>query len=193
MKFGVKSGLRTTAGLAGLVLSGLAVSGLVFSGGAAAEPTSAYTSLNQKTCKTIDKAKDGDGEWTISRCGGRHGWQVFIDYDDARDQLRLARSGKEFRLNHGVATFNSLGPRIEWRMAAAGAPAYALIYRVRWKDQATNKQRSRLVVVRLSKAGACRMGSVDSHMTEMNRRARRLADNSARGFVCGRDKPVEVR
>ncbi len=177
-------GARLAAGVAALVLT---------CGAAAAQPTSVYTSLNQKSCKTTDRAKAGDGEWTISRCRGRDGWQVYLDYDDARDQLRLGRDGKSFRLNHGVATFNALGPRIEWRSAAPGQRAYALIYRVRWTDHVTKKPRARLVVVRLSAAGACRMGSVESHMTDMNRRARHLADKRAPGFVCGRDQPLEVR
>ena len=162
-------------------------------GAAQAQPVSVYTKINEASCKTLQRAKPGEGEWSISRCPGRGGWQVFLDYDDAREQLRLKRAGQSYRLPHGVATFSSLGSVVEWRAPARGAPPNALIFRVRWKDQNTQKRRSRLMVVHLSPAGACVMGSVDSHMGDMNLRARHLADRHAAGFVCGRDAPAHVR
>jgi hypothetical protein len=160
---------------------------------AQAKPVSVYTKIDEKNCKTVQRAKEGDGEWTISRCKGRGGWQVFLDYDDAREALRLVRGGKEYRLPHGVGTFNSLGATIEWRASAKGAPAGVLIFRVRWKDQHTKKRRARLVVVRLGAEGACIVGTVDAHMTAINLRARRLADRHAGKFRCGRDKPIKLR
>ena len=160
---------------------------------ASAEPASVYTSVQQKDCKTIRKAAAGDGEWVVNRCPGRDGWRVFVDYDDAREALRLQRGGKDFRLPHGVGTFNSLGLRIEWRAPRKRAAATALIFRVKWKDQHTKKRRSRLVVVRLAPEGACVVGTVDAHTSAMNLRARHLADTRAGSFACGRDRPIEVR
>ncbi len=160
---------------------------------AQAQPVSVYTKIDEKNCKTIRRAKDGDGEWTISRCKGRNGWQVFLDYDDAREALRLMRGTQEYRLPHGIGTFNSLGSTIEWRAPARGAPASVLIFRVRWKDLHTKKPGARLVVVRLGAEGACVIGTVDAHMTAINLRARRMADRYAGKFRCGRDKPIKVR
>jgi hypothetical protein len=158
-----------------------------------AEPVSTYTSVQQKDCKTVRKAAAGEGEWVVTQCRGHDGWEVFVDYDDAREALRLRRGGKEYRLPHGVSTFNSLGPRVEWRSPKKKAPATALIFRVTWKDLHTKKPRARLVVVRLAPTGACVVGTVDAHASAMNLRARHLADTRAATFACGRDTPVKVR
>jgi hypothetical protein len=50
---------------------------------------SQYTSL--KDCKVTELRED-EG-WSVSRCAGPGGYDLFVDYDDARDDLRLKRPG----------------------------------------------------------------------------------------------------
>jgi len=52
-------------------------------------------------------------------------------------------------------------------------------------------KRKRLVVTRLSPGGTCQIGYVDTHANaDANELARKLADDHAREFHCGKDKPI---
>lgn len=150
-----------------------------------AQPVSVYTPIEQKDCKVIKKAAPGDGEWAITRCGGIDGWHVHVDYDDAREYVRLVRPGVDLKLPHGVATFSTVGPKLEWRRQSASGPIYAVIYRVRWKDPTTKRTRSRLVVAKLDGWKGCVVAYVESSVRNMNARARQVADTDAQGFTCG--------
>lgn len=82
---------------------------------------SRYTSL--KDCKVVDSKEEED--WSVSRCDGLGGYSLFVDYGDARDDLRLVPpGGKPVPLEltaHGGGGFNALADTVEWRGEGAGA------------------------------------------------------------------------
>jgi hypothetical protein len=85
---------------------------------------------------------------------------------------------------------------IEWRIATppGGKPRpFATI--LRWSVQRENDEHDSsgqvLVVTRLGPGGVCHVGYVDGRANpDANALAQRLADEKARGFRCGTDRPT---
>ena len=131
------------------------------------------------TCKAVEVKEDED--WSVSKCEAPAGFTVFLDYGDARDDLRLKpRGGKEVSLgmsNAGGGGFNTLGPTFEWRGRGAGAAfvPHALIVRNAVSDDPEHSERQtsmRAVIdlTRLCIAALVRPGP------DQNERARAIAD-----------------
>ena len=53
-----------------------------------------YTSTAEKACKSVDKAKEGDGDWVVLSCPGRAGLVVSITEDDLRTTVSAGRTIK---------------------------------------------------------------------------------------------------
>ena len=144
---------------------------------------SLYTSF--KTCKVVKSGESVGEDWSISRCAGLGGYDLFLSYDDARDDLTLLHKGSPptelglFGLSGGG--FSSLGDTAEWRGNGSGigfAPT-ALIVRhvVSENSDKAERQTSKLLVVDL--AQRCVVGQVRPQAGQ-NEAARAIADGPRR-------------
>ena len=167
----------------------------VTSGPVAAQPRSAYTDLGQTACRLLEKAPDGEGgDWARFECAGFGPYRVLLDYDDLRESLRIETPTGGYRLAHGIASFNRLGPKLEWRYeAGARDRPYAVIFRVYAQRGSNDPERSFLFVARTRLANGCIVARVaGSAKPNANVIARRLADTRARRFNCGLDARIDV-
>lgn len=140
-------------------------------------PVSQYTSL--KNCKVID---DGGGEdWSISRCRGLGGYDLRVNYFDARDSLEVLRGGKvigEMPLwLRGGGGFNAVGDTAEWRGTMQGGvfTPRALILRNHVIRDTDQPDRSHGVLEVIDLERGCMAGSVEP-LAGQNEAARAIAD-----------------
>jgi hypothetical protein len=157
-----------------------------------------YTPLDLDKCRhTKGRDVEDYGSW---RCLGHHGIPVYASAGDQRTYVSFGRNAaKEIAARETLASFNSEGKTIEWRIErrANGKPrAFATI--LRWNTTVTGRDDKQvrgqvLVVTRLGPGGVCHVGYVDgSANANANELAAKLADERARTFRCGKDKPVIV-
>ena len=85
--------------------------------------------------------------------------------------------------------FNSLGPRVEWRMRD-GKPFATIL---RWLTEANTDGKSVkqnwLVVTKLGDKDACHIAYIDTKYADANEVARQRADERAAAFNCAKDMP----
>lgn len=157
-----------------------------------------YTPLDLDKCKhTKGREVEDYGSW---RCTGYNGTLVLVSAGDQRTYVSFGpNAAKEIAAGETLASFNSEGKTIEWRIerGSHGKPrAFATI--LRWNTTATGSDDRQvrgqvLVVTRLGPGGVCHIGYVDGRANaNANELAVRLADERARTFQCGKDKPVIV-
>lgn len=164
--------------------------------------SSEYTELNFKTaCTTIAMAGPEDGDWADSVCAGWRGYPVFVFYGDARESWHYGfyPPGEDRPPTESFGPFNSAGPKIEWRIETEGevAKPFATIHR--WTvSEPEDSEKSRDVLV-IEKVGSpdgqegCVVGYVvATGDPKANEKARKIADEKARAFVCGTDKSVRI-
>lgn len=159
----------------------------------AAEISSAYTDFDfSKGCKTIAKAEEGEGDWLDAVCEGYAGFPVHASEGDARQSIFYGFQPKEWPWE-SFSGFNHAGPKIEWRLD--GGKPFAVIHR--WFVQNSETEQTQVLVV--EKVGqkadrqGCAVGLVlASGNAAANETARKIADESARDFKCGKDKPQRV-
>lgn len=186
-----------------IVLSGLILAvSLALAGGAAAQSSSAatgaveraYTPLDLKKCKHKPGREVEDyGSW---RCAGFSGIDVYVTAGDQRSYISYgANAVKERAAQQTLASFNSEGKTIEWRIERlpdGKARPFATI--LRWNTTVLDKDDNNvagqvLVVTRLGPGGVCHVGYVDGRANpNANELAVQLADTHARTFKCGKDK-----
>jgi hypothetical protein len=160
---------------------------------------SAYTSYDTKACPhRVGRDPEDYGEW---RCKGL-GMAVLVSAGDQRMTMSFGPHAKdEPAAGQTLQGFNDVyKARIEWRLMretrGRGRPFAAI---VRWNtflldardtpDRAVRGQV--LVVTRLGPGGVCHIGYVDALANgNANALARNIADERARAFDCGTDKPI---
>ena len=165
---------------------------------------SAYTSFDAKTCKH-EKGTDVEdyGSW---RCPGYQGMRVLLSAGDQRMFVSYGPSRKnDLATEQTFPGFNDVYEgTVEWRIEkpVKGKPRpFATI--LRWNvvtpedsEKATGpvKPTGRvLVVTRLGPGGLCHVGYVDARANpDANELARKLADEHARTFMCGKDNRMVV-
>jgi hypothetical protein len=156
---------------------------------------SATTKLDLDKCRHKPGAVDEDyGEW---RCKGYGGIAVYVSAGDQRIYVSFGRTAKKERAaEQTLASFNGEGDRIEWRGVRGKdgkLKPFATI--MPWsttvsKDDETVRGQI-LVVTRLGPGGVCHVGYVDARANaDADMLARKIADESARAFKCGVDKPI---
>jgi len=169
---------------------------------AAQDAESHYTSTAEKACKTIDKAKESEGDWVVLGCPGRAGLVIRITEDDLRTTVSAGRTqaaaDDEPAAGQGFPPFNRVGDTLEWRGVKGGAP-FALIQRWFLSDSQNPDADGRprpvglMVVTRLPPGPACHVAYVDVRANpDANALARRAADEHARTFRCGTDEILVV-
>ena len=177
------------------VLAVAACAGLSSMPARAQSVESAYTALDLDKCRhTAGKGDEDYGEW---RCAGYGGVAVYVSAGDQRSYVSYGRNAKnEPAAKQTLASFNGEGKRIEWRperSANGKLKPFATI--MRWSTTVSSGDEpvrgQVLVVTRLGPGGVCHVGYVDGEANpDANALAQKLADEHARKFRCGADKPM---
>ena len=184
-------------GLATLVLAGLCHAA------AAGAISSAYTDIDaEKDCTTFASAAEGEGDWANLVCSGYRGYPVLIYSADLRESVfyGFPPGGDLAPAWESFSAFNSTGARIEWRIDTDNGRSvpFAAIHRwfVSADPENPDKQIEVLVVEKVGQMherDGCAVGLVlATGNPEANEAARKLADERARNFTCGADKPAIV-
>ena len=174
--------------------------------GALAQPMAApggiervYTPLDLDKCKHRRGREVEDyGSW---RCTGHAGIAIHVSAGDQRTTVSYGpNAANEPAASQTLAAFNSEGKTIEWRIARSKGQPHVFATILRWNtttidmdDDSKQVRGQVLVVTRLGPGGVCHVGYVDGRANpDANELARRIADENARGFKCGKDKPVTL-
>jgi hypothetical protein len=163
---------------------------------------SQYTSFDAKSCRHQkgSAAEDG-GSWL---CPGYQQLGVRLAAGDQRMYVSYGNASKDDRArSQTFPGFNSVYQgTVEWRLekqADGKLRPFATI--LRW-NIVTDADREKatgpiapsgrvLVVTRLGPGGVCHVGYVDAKANpDANELARRIADEHARAFKCGKDKRI---
>jgi len=153
-------------------------------------------------CKTVEEAKDGEGDWVVRTCEGRAGYLVLLNEDDLRTTISvgtsITRAKNEPAASQSFGPFNSAADTIEWR-GLTGAKPFAIIQRWTLADIEHEDKEGRpagvdlLIVTRLPPGPVCHVAYVDAQANEdAVALARTAADDSARKFRCGADQVLVV-
>lgn len=182
-------------------ISGVAGAALIFAGLAAVpavcQPAAkANTVLDFKRCHYISGRNIED--YGVYRCAGYAGIEVRLSAGDQRMQVSFGRhAAEEPAARQTFPAFNSVSEgAIEWRLDLQehGRPRpFAAIMRWNVKQDESHRPSngSVLVVTRLDQGHVCHVGYVDARANpDANELARRIADENARRFQCGKDKPI---
>jgi hypothetical protein len=178
----------------------LGLAGLVaLAGSAGAQPVGsverAYTSLDLSKCSHKRGREVEDyGSW---RCAGYGGNSVFVSAGDQRTYISYGpKPADTVAAGETLAAFNSEGKTIEWRIERRNGRPVPFATILRWnttvmQDDGDTVRGQVLVVTRIGPGGVCHVGYVDARANpNANALAVQLADERARGFKCGKDKPV---
>jgi len=159
---------------------------------------SQYTSFDAKKCKHRQGTAIEDyGSWL---CPGYQKLRVLLSAGDQRMHVTYGNWKKDdIASSQTFPGFNSVYEgTVEWRIEKlpnGKTRPFATILRWNTRTEADAKRddgRStgrRLVVTRLNPGGICHVGYVDARIPGANEAARKLADEKARNFKCGKDHP----
>ena len=162
----------------------------------------AYTKFDAKQCKHTKGTEVEDyGTW---RCPGYEKLPVWLAAGDQRMYVSFGNWKKDdIALSQTFPGFNDVYEgTVEWRIekgATGKTRPFATI--LRWnlitasdQEKATGPMKASgrvLVVTRLGPGGVCHVGYVDARANpDANELARKIADEHARRFRCGKDKPT---
>jgi hypothetical protein len=162
---------------------------------------SATTAFNVDKCPhTAGSAPEDGGVW---RCKGYGGIAVVMSEGDIRVHVSFGpRALREPAASETLGAPNGEGTSIEWRIARerdGKRRPFATI--MHWttrvmvdasKDDEEGTVRGEvLVVTRLGPGGVCHVGYVDGRQNpNADDLAREIADQHARSFRCGKDRPI---
>ena len=132
---------------------------------------SAYTMLDLRRCRTLEIIPEGES--VRRRCPGLAGIPLFVNEGDGRSEIDAGIDDGRWE---SLPRFNTIGDRIEWRLA--GGRPFAIIYRLRLAATENAPAGSALIVEAIGRRGApgCRIGVVEGALSDANARARALAD-----------------
>ena len=157
---------------------------------------STYTSTAPKDCR-VTSAGNGVDDSTIRVCPGKAGLVVLVSEDDLRETVSVGRNrvaaAKEPAAQAGFGPFNSTTMTVEWR-ALDGKP-FAIIQRWHIADNSDEDKNGRpiakpmLAVTRLPPGPVCHVAYIEVKANpDAHELARKAADETARGFKCGKDE-----
>ncbi|RWC87896.1 MAG: hypothetical protein E5V58_21125 [Mesorhizobium sp.] len=167
----------------------------------AGDISSVYTDLDwEKDCVTYAQAAEGEGDWASLACSGYRGYPVLIGYDDARESLFYGFPSSDMSsVWESFSGLNTAGPKVEWRIETNGDVAipFAVIHRREVsKPDGEDKPIQVLVVAKVAQPDTqqgCTVGLVlATGNPQANDQARKLADEKAKTFACGKDKRVLI-
>lgn len=136
------------------------------------------------------------------KCPGYKGYPFYFEEEDVRQSVHFGHLSEKILVGAGetFAVFNHIGDTIEWRLDEKGTPRATILRytmenqnpRIFELDKAFYGQV--LVVSRIGQPDdmtGCVTAYVDAlENKDADRLARRLADEQAPNFPCGRQKPV---
>lgn len=176
----------------------LALAAALASPAAAQQIVSEYTDLEaDKHCSTFSGGDSFEGDWANLTCSGWRGYPVLIYYGDARESLfyGFPPDGDLAPAWESFDSFNHAGPKIEWRIETDGSRSIPFATIHRWFVNVNDGEKPVEVLV-VEKVGqvhgrdGCAVGYVvATGNANANEKARRIADEIARDFLCG-DQPV---
>jgi hypothetical protein len=148
---------------------------------------SAYSSTAAAHCWLDGPGRIEDSPTRL--CRGKATLVVLVGKDEARDSISVGRDRNDAEKQPAAQTsfgpFKQALPGIEWRIA--GGNPFAIIQRWRMIDVPDAKPL--LVVSRLPPGAVCPVAYVDAAANpDADELARKAADESARGFTCGKDQ-----
>jgi hypothetical protein len=193
---GVHAGMRarrsTPMTTARWILPTLAlVAGLASAPPAFAGFNSAYTDINLDQC-TVINADDFGASWA---CPGYKGYPLYIAEGDLRFMISYGFDAQnEPAAGQTPPPFNTLGPKLEWRLsnASGGFKPIATIVRYFTADPETGEDKGQvLVVTQLLEGQTCHIAYIDALANpNANELAREAADKAGK-FDCANDD-VEI-
>jgi hypothetical protein len=180
---------------------GVLIALAVISAPAAGEPIEfVYTKFDSKTCKhTKGRGLENYGSWL---CAGLGNVPVRLSAVDQRMQVTFGNGKDDLASSQTFPGFNDVYEgTVEWRIEKTAGRARPFATILRWnvvtptdRDKATSPSKASgrvLVVTRLGPGGVCHVGYVDAKANpDANELARKLADETARTFKCGKDKRI---
>jgi hypothetical protein len=157
---------------------------------------STYTSTAPRDCR-VSSAGNAVDDSTIRVCPGKAGLVVLVSEDDLRETVSVGRNraaaASEPAAQFWFGPFNSTSTTVEWR-AVDGKP-FAIIQRWHIADNSDQDKKGRpiakpmLIVTRLPPGAVCHVAYIDVQANpNANELARKAADETARGFKCGKDE-----
>ena len=159
--------------------------------GAALANSSVYTDLDLGKCREEPPDADDPLKSGVWWCEGLDGIPVRVAEGDLRQMVSYgSKAADEPAATQTIGPFNHVGAKIEWRLDAAGRPVATIL---RFDTDSDGRPGSALVVTRLGPPGqVCQVGTVNALANpDANQIARDIADNTATGFVCGKDTVLE--
>jgi hypothetical protein len=147
---------------------------------------SVYTSMNPKTCKTLEVDNEGAG-WSVQQCPGVAGYKLHITEGDLRQTIEVVKpDGSKHDLNLanlvGGGGFSSVGEKAEWRVknqSGRQTPTALIVrFNVSENPEDSTKITSYLAVAKITPQEICLTDKVKP-VPKANEKARQLADNSA--------------
>jgi hypothetical protein len=160
---------------------------------AAAANDSAYTDFDLKACKEVEPAPaPGDGEGSaVYECKGHKGLPVTFAEGDLRSFVAFGKDGRNHcAFRQTFSGFNSVGNRVEWRLKDGQPIAAILRWSVSYDSENSEKQKSWLVISKLSERDSCQMAFVEGGYPNANEKARDIADAMAEGYSCETGQPT---
>jgi hypothetical protein len=150
---------------------------------------SAYTDIDLDLCLVLD-ADDFGASWS---CPGYKGYPLMVTEGDLRFSL-IYGFGARMADGQTLPPFNTLGPKLEWRLSNALGRwmPIATIVRYHTADPETGEDKGQvLVVTQLVEGNSCHIAYIDALANaDANVLAREAADRSG-DFDCASDE-VEV-
>ena len=155
---------------------------------------SIYTDIDLAGCNMLvaPNPDEPGGDSSSALCPGYKGYQVLFKEGDLRQSLHYGYLKPSIVENafESFGPFNSMNPKVEWRIGASGTPI-AAIQRFFVGDAENQGQ-----VLAISKVGqpddrdGCVAAYVDALANpDANSLARDVADTMAASFHCGTDTP----
>jgi hypothetical protein len=161
---------------------------------ASAQNSSAYTDFDSATCRHVKSdAPEDYGSWT---CPGHGGFKVILSADDQRMSVAFTDGAAQPEWRSFPAINDVYKGKVEWRLEDGRPFATILRWNVATQadiDKATGPftPSGRVLVVSRLGGPSCHIGYVDARAnSNANELARQIADESAKTFRCGVDKPV---
>jgi hypothetical protein len=153
---------------------------------------SAYSSTAAAHCWIDGPGRVEDSPTRL--CRGKATLVVLVNKDDARETISVGRDRDDAEKQPAAQTsfgpFKQALPGIEWRIA--GGNPFAIIERWRSTEKVKSggpDTKPLLVVSRLPPGAVCPVAYVDAAANpDADELARKAADETARGFTCGKDQ-----